>query len=95
MRIDSDEIIALGDSLEAIADQLDTEANATRGDADRTYGFVNPSAEGAYDAVRGDYELVRIALCEQLYELGWFARRAGGCYVATEDRVQDSFQVGP
>ena len=94
MRINSEEIIALGESIAGIADQLQQEAAETRG-AGGPYGFVDGTAKGALDSVRGDYELVRIALCEQLHGLATLARQAGGCYVAAEDRVQGSFRVGP
>lgn len=95
MRINSEEIVALGDSIGAIADSLDEEAAATRDGTGQSYGFVDGTAKGAYDSVRGDYELVRIALCEQLRGLATLAQQAGGCYVAAEDRVESSFRVDP
>lgn len=95
MRINSEEIVALGDSIGAIADSLDEEATATRDGTGGPYGFVDGSAKGAYESVRGDYELVRIALCDQLRGLATLARQAGGCYLAAEGRVESSFQVGP
>lgn len=95
MRINSEEVIALGESIDAIADRLDEDAAGTRGGMGDSYGFVDGTAIGAYDSVRGDYELVRVALCERLHVLASLARQAGGCYIAAEDRVEGSFRVGP
>lgn len=93
MRINSEGIVALGDSLGAVADLLETGALATRDDQRDTYGFIDVSAAGALDDVRGDYELARIALCEQLHQLDTLARQAGGCYVAAEQSAQRGFEV--
>lgn len=92
MRINSEEIIALGESIDGVADRLGESAVAT---PDGASGFVDGTAAGAFDAVRGDYELVRIALCEQLHDLARIARQAGGCYLAAEDRVEGSFRGRP
>ena len=90
MRINSDGIVALGESLEGIADTLDKDA-AGAGDG---FGFVGGTAKGAYRAVRGDYELVRIALCEEVRGLATLARQAGGCYLTAEERIDASFGAG-
>ena len=91
MRINSDGIVALGESLEGVADTLDEDAAGTRGEASDGFGFVDGSAKGAYRAVRGEYELVRIALCEQVRSLAELARQAGGCYLAAEEQVGAGF----
>lgn len=85
LRISAEGVAALGDRLAELADHLEDAAARSRGTG--SHGFVDASAEGAVDALLGDYELERVRLCEHLRSLAGLARSAGACYVDTEAMI--------
>ncbi len=85
LRISSAGIEGLGHELANIADYLQVSAHYTRDGSQETYGFPTITGSGAMDRVLGDYELLRVALCEDLRDLRDLAKHAGGCYLVAED----------
>ena len=92
MRINSEQIVALGESLDGVASMLETEATAAKGRSGAS-GFVGPATE-VFDGIRSDYELLRVALCKDVRGLADLARQAGGCYATAEERIEGSFGEG-
>lgn len=84
IRISSGGIEGLGHELANIADYLQVAAHYTRDGSQESYGFPTATGWGAMDSILGDYELRRVALCEDLRGLRDLAKHAGGCYVVAE-----------
>lgn len=89
LTISSGGIEGLGHQLANIADYLEVAAHYTRGGNQKTYGFPTTTGFGAMDSVLGDYELLRIQVCEDLRSLRTAATNAGAVYVLTESYVQN------
>ncbi len=84
MRVDADDVAALGESLLQLSHYL----SQHRATADQRSAMGRGSAGGALDAVLSDWELRRHEICAHLDRLGESARTAGAAYISTEAAVE-------
>jgi hypothetical protein len=88
MRVDADDVAALGESLLELRRYLSAYLGQDRATRAGVRAMGRGSAGGALDAVLSDWELRRRELCGHLDELGRLAHTAGAAYVSAEAAVE-------
>jgi hypothetical protein len=88
MRVDADDVAALGESLLELSRYLRAYLGQDRATGAERRAMGKGSAGGALDAVLSDWELRRHELCRHLDELGRLAGTAGAAYVSAEAAVE-------